>query len=61
MTEHWLVSAVPGQAARFRLQPPGPIRIGRAKDSAVLLEGDRTVSRLVEMQTHRYLGEPHLG
>ncbi len=46
MTEHWLVSAVPGQPARFRLDPPGPIRIGRAKDSAVLLEGDRTVSRL---------------
>lgn len=24
-------------------------------------EQDRTASRLVEMQTHRYLGEPHLG
>ncbi|MBI1395930.1 MAG: cell division protein ZapE [Betaproteobacteria bacterium] len=24
-------------------------------------EQDRTASRLIEMQTHRYLGEPHLG
>jgi len=46
MTEHWLVSAAPGQPASFRLDPPGPVRVGRAKDSAVLLEGDRTVSRL---------------
>ena len=30
-------------------------------DVNVTAEQERTASRLVEMQTHRYLGEPHLG
>jgi cell division protein ZapE len=30
-------------------------------DVKVTAEQERTASRLVEMQTHRYLGEPHLG
>ena len=45
MTEHWLISTVPGQAARFRLQPPGPLAMGRSNECAIHLEGDRTVSR----------------
>jgi HD-GYP domain-containing protein (c-di-GMP phosphodiesterase class II) len=44
MIEHWLVSTTPGQSARFRLQPPGPLRVGRSAGNEILLD-DRTISR----------------
>ncbi|MFN9937834.1 MAG: FHA domain-containing protein, partial [bacterium] len=44
MIEHWLVSTTPGQNARFRLQPPGPLRVGRSAGNEIVLD-DRTISR----------------
>jgi len=44
MPEHWLISTTAGRDARYRLTPPGPVSVGRARDASIVLD-DRSVSR----------------